>query len=340
MEQSRNENLTNLAAILTNKDFLKKEQRQYPWGHQRRYNNYAEYFRKTFGKRVQKVTIDAGFTCPNRDGTKGIGGCTYCNNDAFNPSYCSPQKSITQQILEGIEFHANRYRRATEFLAYFQAYSNTYDSLQKLQTLFDEALSIPGVIGLVIGTRPDCIDGEKLDYLQSLSKDHYLIVEYGLESFYNQTLKRINRGHTIEESITAIEETARRGIKAGAHLIFGLPGETHEQMLEEANLINKLPISNIKFHQLQIIKDTKMEEEYQQNPQDFSLFGLEEYIDFAIKFTERLRPDIVIERITAEVPPRFLAGPGWGLVRTFTLLQMFEKRMEEMNTWQGRLFRK
>jgi len=315
---------------------LNSNQNQYPWGHQRRYNNYAEYFRKTFGKRVQKVTIDAGFTCPNRDGTKGTGGCTYCNNDAFNPSYCTPNKSITQQILEGIEFHANRYRRATEFLAYFQAYSNTYDSLEKLQLLFEEALSVPGVIGLVIGTRPDCIDSQKLDYIQSLGRKKYIIIEYGLESFYNQTLKRINRGHTIEESILAIQETARRGIKTGIHLILGLPGETQAQMLDQVEMINQLPISNIKFHQLQIIKDTQMEAEYQKNPNDFNLFSCEAYIDFAVKFTERLRPDIVIERITAEVPPRFLAGPGWGRVRTFTLLQLFEQRLEELNTWQGK----
>jgi radical SAM protein (TIGR01212 family) len=286
------------------------------------------------------VTIDAGFTCPNRDGTKGTGGCTYCNNDAFNPSYCSPDKSITQQIIEGIEFHANRYRRATEFLAYFQAYSNTYAPLEKLKKLFDEALSVQGVIGLVIGTRPDCIDSDKLDYFQHLANNHYLIVEYGIESFYNQTLKRINRGHTIEESLAAIEETAKRAIRTGVHLIFGLPGESQGQMLDEVDMVNQLPITNIKFHQLQIIKDTQMALEYQQSPNDFGLFDLEGYISFIVKFTERLRPDIVIERITAEVPPRYLAGPSWGLARTDTLLKMFEKRLEEEDTWQGRLFLK
>jgi radical SAM protein (TIGR01212 family) len=317
---------------------LNSTQLFYPWGNQRRYNNYTEYFKKTFGERIQKITIDAGFTCPNRDGTRGTGGCSYCNNDAFNPSYCIPEKSITQQILEGIEFHANRYRRATKFLAYFQAYSNTYAPINRLRELFDEALSVPGIIGLVIGTRPDCIDSNKLDYFQEIAKNHYLIIEYGIESCINRTLKRINRGHTFEESITAIKETADRGIKVGAHLIFGLPGETHQDMLDEVKFINQLPISNIKFHQLQIIKDTQMANEYQQHPEDFSLFGMEEYMAFIISFIERLNPAIVIERFTAEVPPRFLAGPGWGLLRTDTLLQIFEKKLEELDTWQGRLY--
>ena len=317
---------------------MNSEQHTYPWGDNRRYNNYTEYFRKAFGERVQKITIDAGFTCPNRDGTKGTGGCTYCNNDAFNPSYCIPQKSIPQQIFEGIEFHANRYRRASKFLAYFQAYSNTYAPIDKLRKLYEEALSVPGIVGLVIGTRPDCIDSAKLDYFQEISKDHYLILEYGIESCFNRTLQRINRGHTFEESIAAIEETARRGIKVGAHLIFGLPGETPQDMLDEVNLINQLPLSNIKFHQLQVIKDTPMAHEYQQNPSHFRLFELEEYMNFIISFTERLNPVFVIERFTAEVPPRFLAGPGWGLLRTYTLLQMFEKKLEELDTWQGRLY--
>ena len=310
----------------------------YLWGHQRRFNNYAEYFRAIFGERVQKVTIDAGFTCPNRDGSKGLGGCTYCNNDAFNPSYCMPEKSVTQQITEGVEFHANRYRRANKFLAYFQAFSNTYASINQLRKLYTEALSVPGIIGLVIGTRPDCVDTEKLDFFQELAEKYYVTIEYGIESCYNASLKRINRGHTFEQSVFAIEETAKRGIKTGTHIIFGLPGETHSQMLDEVNLINQLPLHSIKFHQLQIIKDTHMAMEYAQRPEDFQLFGMEEYIEFFITFLERLNPAFVVERYTSEVPPRFLAGPGWGLVRTFTLLQMLEKRLEELDTWQGKMY--
>lgn len=317
---------------------MKTEQNKYPWGHDRRYNNYTEYFRKTFGERVQKVTIDAGFTCPNRDGSKGVGGCTYCNNDGFNPSYCQPHKSITQQISEGVEFHANRYRKAGKFLAYFQAYSNTYDSLETLKEFYAEALQFPEVIGLVIGTRPDCIDNEKLDFFQELSEKYYVIIEYGVESCYNRTLERINRCHTFEDSIAAIEATAKRGIKTGAHFIFGLPGESREDMLAEVDVINKLPLNNIKFHQLQILKNTVMAHEYEANPDAFKLFEMEEYLAFFTSVLERLNPAFVVERFAAEVPPRYLAGPGWGLIRNFQLLQMLEKRLEALDTWQGRLF--
>jgi uncharacterized protein len=316
------------------------KQTQYPWGHHRRFNNYTDYFRKTFGGRVQKVTLDAGFTCPNRDGSRGTGGCTYCNNDGFNPSYCQPHKSITQQISEGVEFHANRYRKADRFLAYFQAFSNTYAPLGVLRQKYEEALSFPGVIGMVIGTRPDCVDNEKLDYFGELAKKHYIIIEYGIESCYNRTLEHINRGHTFEDGVWALEETARRGIKTGAHFILGLPGETREAMLAEIDTINKLPLNNIKFHQLQILKNTQMAIDYEQNPGNFDFFEMEEYIRFFITILERLNPSFVLERFAAEVPPRYLAGPGWGLVRNFTLLQMLEKRLEEMDTWQGRLFAK
>ncbi|HEX2934501.1 MAG TPA: TIGR01212 family radical SAM protein [Bacteroidales bacterium] len=314
------------------------QQNSYPWGHHRRFNSYTEYFRKNFGERVQKVTIDAGFTCPNRDGTKGRGGCTYCNNDSFNPSYCQPYKGITKQIDEGVEFHANRYRRADKFLAYFQAYSNTYAPLEKLKAMYDEALAVPGIVGLVIGTRPDCIDDEKLDYFQALSEKYYVIIEYGLESCYNRTLDRINRCHTFEESVDAIERTAKRGIKTGAHFILGLLGESREDIINEIPLINSLPLNTIKFHQLLIVKNTAMAQEYAQNPERFNFFTIEEYIDFFIQMLEKLNPAFVIERFTSEVPPRFQAGPNWGMVRTNTLLQMLENRLEELNTWQGRLF--
>ncbi|MFP4019832.1 MAG: TIGR01212 family radical SAM protein, partial [Bacteroidales bacterium] len=206
----------------------------YQWGDNRRFNTYSNYFKKIFGERVQKVTIDAGFTCPNRDGTKGWGGCTYCNNKAFNPSYCNPEKSVRQQIEEGIEFHRKRYRRADKYLAYFQAYSNTYASVEKLQEIYNQALEFPQIKGLVIGTRPDCIDDEKLNYFASLSRKYYIMIEYGIETVYNPTLERINRGHSVEDSILAIEKTAARGIKTGAHIIFGLPGEMKEDMLKEA----------------------------------------------------------------------------------------------------------
>lgn len=310
----------------------------FPWGHIRRYNAYAQYFEREFGGRVQKVTIDAGFTCPNRDGTKGRGGCTYCNNYAFNPSYCSPEKSITQQIKEGIEFHANRYRRASKFLAYFQAYSNTYDTLDNLRRRYDEALQNENVVGLVIGTRPDCIDEEKLEYFAQLARTHYVIIEYGIESCYDATLKRINRGHTFAEAEKAIRLTADYGLKTGAHLIFGLPGETSQMMLDQANVISKLPLTTLKFHQLQIVKNTVMEQQYRQQPEDFRFFNLDEYIDLVIDFLELLNPAIVVERFAGEVPPRFIAGPQWGPLRYDQILQIIEQQLQQRNTWQGRTF--
>ncbi|NTW24089.1 MAG: TIGR01212 family radical SAM protein, partial [Lentimicrobium sp.] len=282
----------------------------------KRYNSYNEYFKRTFGQRVQKVSIDAGFTCPNRDGTVGSGGCTYCNNDAFNPSYCQPHKTVAMQIAEGIEFHKIRYRRALKYLAYFQTYSNTYAPLSTLKELYGQALSYPEIAGLVIGTRPDCIDGEKLSYFSQLAAEYYIIIEYGLESTSNETLKRINRGHTWEQTVTAINKTAEAGIKTGAHLIFGLPGETRETMLQQVDLISQLPLTTIKFHQLQIVRDTLMARQYMENAENFHLFELEEYVNFIVEFIERLNPAFVIERFTGEVPPRFLVSKPWGQLRS------------------------
>jgi uncharacterized protein len=310
----------------------------YPWGHERRFNAYSNYFRKIYGARVQKVSIDAGFTCPNRDGTKGAGGCTYCLNDAFNPSYCVPSKSVTQQIEEGVEFHKWRYSEAVSYLAYFQAFSNTYAPLDKLKELYEEALSFNGVIGLIIGTRPDCIDEEKLAYIKELSQRCYVAVEYGIESCYNKTLKRINRGHSFEDAIRAVERTSELGINAGAHFIFGLPGESRAEMMNQVDIISRLPVKTVKFHQLQIIKGTVMEKEFRENPEDFELFSWEEYLDFFISFLERLNPEIVVERFTGEAPPRFLTGEGWGKKRTDKIVSLIEKRLEESDTWQGKKY--
>lgn len=302
----------------------------------KRYNSYNDYFKTTFGQRVQKVSIDAGFTCPNRDGSISTGGCSYCNNDAFNPSYCNPAKSITQQINEGIEFHKIRYRRALKYLAYFQTYSNTYAPIDYLKQIYSEALSHPDIIGLVIGTRPDCMDDEKLQYFSSLSKENYIMIEYGLESTNNEVLSAINRGHTFEQCEEAILKTAALGIHTGAHLIFGLPGQTRAQMLDSAPLVSRLPLTTIKFHQLQIVKDTRMEIEYLHNPQSFSLFTLDEYIDFIIRFIELLNPAFVIERFTGEVPPRFLSTPPWGLLRADQVVVMINNELIKRDSWQGK----
>jgi radical SAM protein (TIGR01212 family) len=310
----------------------------YHWGHIRRYNAYSNYFKKQFGERVQKLSIDAGFTCPNRDGRKGRGGCTYCNNDAFNPSYCNPAKSVEQQIREGMEFHAWRYKRPGKFLAYFQPYSNTYAPLEELKQIYDQALAFPEIAGLVIGTRPDCIDDDKLAYFAGLAETHYVIIEYGIESCYNKTLERINRGHTFEESKAAIELTAAAGLKTGAHLIFGLPGESRKEMMAQAAILSELPLTNIKFHQLQVIKGTKMEKEYKTRPEDFKLFELDEYISFIVDFIERLNPDFIVERFAGEVPPRFKVDPGWGLVRNEKIVEMVEAELERRDTYQGKHF--
>ncbi|MEG2849305.1 MAG: TIGR01212 family radical SAM protein [Bacteroidales bacterium] len=225
---------------------------------EKRYNSFVGYFKQKYGCRLQKIVIDAGFTCPNRDGSVSVGGCTYCNNDAFHPNYSTPNKSILSQIEEGIEFHKNRYRTTQNYLAYFQPYSNTYAPLKDLKKLYTQAFEHPAVKGIVIGTRPDCIDNYKLDYLQELSQEKIVIIEYGIESCYDKTLKRINRGHNFATAVKAVEATAARGIHQGAHFIFGLPGESIEQMLCMAPIINELPLNSVKFHQLQIIKGTAM----------------------------------------------------------------------------------
>ena len=310
----------------------------YPWGDNRRFNSYSNYFTKQFGGRVQKISIDAGFSCPNRDGKISTGGCTFCSNAAFNPSYCRPEKSIRQQIEEGIEFHQKRYRRANQYLAYFQPFSNTYKPLAEVKRIYSEALEVPSILGIVIGTRPDLIDEAILQHLNEIQKTHYVMLEYGVESVYDETLKRVNRGHNFATAERAIRMTADYGIPCGAHFIFGLPGETKAMMLDAADIISRLPLTTIKFHQLQIFKDTKMAEEYQLHPEHFHLFDLEEYIDFVIDFAEHLHPDIVIERFAGEVPPRYLVSEPWMKLRYDAVLSRIEKRMEERGSWQGRLY--
>lgn len=314
------------------------EGKRFIWGHERRFNAYSNYFKKLFGGRVQKVSIDAGFTCPNRDGSKGKGGCTFCNNDAFNPSYCTPEKSVTRQIEEGIRFHKKRYKRSVGYLAYFQAYTNTYDRVENLEKLYREAMAVPGVLGLIIGTRPDCINEEVLDLLAELAISSYVAVEYGVESVYNKTLERVKRGHGYQVSANTIRSTAEKGINCGAHFIFGLPGESRDEMMQSADIISGLPLKTVKFHQLQVIKGTLMEEEYMSDPGAFELFTWEEYKEFFIRFLERLNPEIVVERFTSEAPPGLISSPRWGKKRAEGLMVEFEKRMEELNTWQGRLY--
>ncbi len=304
----------------------------------RRFNSYSAHFKGLFGARMQKVAINVGMGCPNRDGTKGVGGCTFCNNSAFTPSYCSETLSVTRQIEEGISFHRNRYRTATQYLAYFQSFSNTYAPLERLRELYDQALSHPQVAGVIIGTRPDCVDEAKLDYFAQLARTKYVALEYGVESCNDDTLARINRGHTFADAEWAIRATAERGVHCGAHFILGLPGESDEMLVEQSDVINKLPLTTIKFHQLQIFKQTAMAEEYDAHPERFRWWSVEEYIALFIRVLERLRPDLVVERFASEAPPRYHYGPNWGLLRNESLLSMFERELQRRGTYQGRLY--
>ncbi|NOU59206.1 TIGR01212 family radical SAM protein [Marinifilum caeruleilacunae] len=308
----------------------------YPWGHEGRYNDFPSYFKSRFSERIQKVSIDAGFTCPNRDGSKGVGGCTYCNNNSFNPEYCSPRKSVTEQVEEGIAFFNSKYK-AQKYLAYFQAYSNTYGHIDQIKSLYQEALSHEKVIGLVIGTRPDCVSDEVLDYLEELAKNYYIGIEYGVESANDEALLAINRGHTYREAEQCILRTANRGIHIGAHLVNGLPYDSKEEMLEHAIRLSKLPIESLKLHQLQILNHTQMAKEYEKDPERFYLFEFEEYLDFIVDVIERVSPDVMLERFINQAPPGWLIAPKWG-IKNYQFVNKLNNLLKERNTWQGRLF--
>ncbi|MGL5563682.1 MAG: TIGR01212 family radical SAM protein [Tannerellaceae bacterium] len=303
---------------------------------EKRYNDFGDFLKNHFPFKVQKISINAGFTCPNRDGSKGLGGCTFCNNQTFSPDYCHTEKSVTQQLNEGIAFFARKYPEM-KYLAYFQAYTNTYGDFEALKKKYEEALAHPDVVGLIIGTRPDCMPNVLLDYLQDLSQRTFVMVEYGVESTLDSTLERINRGHSYAESEETIKRTAARGILTGAHLILGLPGETTEEILDHARRISKLPLTTVKLHQLQLIRFTRMAKEFEENPKDFRLFTVDEYIDLAIDFIELLNPNFTVERFVSQSPKSLLIAPDWGL-KNFEFTAKLNKRIEERDTWQGKLF--
>ena len=304
---------------------------------EKRYNDFSSFIRRKFNGRVQKVSIDAGFTCPNKDGTKGVGGCTYCNNNTFNPDYCKPIKPIKQQIEEGIVFFSKKYK-TQKYLAYFQAFTNTYAPLADLKKMYEEALSHPDVLGLVIATRPDSIKDEVLDYLEELAaKDYFIKLEFGLESTKNETLVEINRCQTHEEAIDAFKRADGRGLHLGGHLILGLPGETKEDMLNHARKVSHLPMNTLKIHHLQIVKHTMMAVQFKKNPEMFTFMELDEYIDLVVDFLEILNPEIIVERFFSESPARMLIYPKYGL-KNFEVKHLVEKRLEEREAVQGRLF--
>jgi len=311
----------------------------YYWGSDRRFNSWATYARKKYGSRLQKVSLNAGFSCPNRDGTIGYGGCDYCNNESFNPSYCDPEKPLSEQLDKGIAFLKKRYKKAFKFIAYFQAYTNTYGPVELLERKYREALAHKDIIGISIGTRPDCVNEQIFDLLEKISKTNFVSIELGLESCYDETLEHINRGHTFDQTKKAIQQAADRGLHVSVHMIFGLPGDTGQKMLDQAKIISDLPINSIKFHQLQVVTGTKIADKYISDPQQFNLFGLEEYIDFITAFTERLAPWIFIERFCGEISPEYNLGKRWQNVRYDQVLNMIEKNMEIKNTWQGKYFK-
>ena len=300
------------------------------------YRDFGNFLKEIFPYKVQKISINAGFTCPNRDGKKGFGGCTYCNNQTFSPEYCHTEKSVKEQLEEGIRFFSRKYPEM-KYLAYFQAYTNTYDEIDRLIAKYEEALSFPEVVGLIIGTRPDCMPNELLDYFSTLSQNKFVMIEYGLESTSDRTLIRINRGHTHAESEDAILRTTDRGIYTGVHLILGLPGESKEEILHHADVLSALPITTLKLHQLQLIRHTRMAKEFEETPEEFHLYTADEYIDLVIDFMERLNPRIVVERFVSQSPKELLIAPDWGL-KNFEFTAKVNKRIAERNTYQGRLF--
>jgi len=303
---------------------------------EQRYKEFGSWLKEQLGFKVQKISLNAGFTCPNRDGTVGVGGCTYCNNQTFNPAYCQTEKTVTQQLEEGKQFFARKYPDM-KYLAYFQAYTNTYGDVSHVIRLYEEALRVKDVVGIVIGTRPDCMPDELLDYLEELNKRAFLIVEYGIESTDDNVLRRINRGHDYAATVDAVRRTASRGIITGGHVILGLPGDNRESIIREATLLSELPLTTLKLHQLQLIKGTRMAEEYAERPSDFHLYTADEYIDLVIDFVENLRPDIVLERFVSQSPASLLAIPGWGL-KNYEFVEKVRKRMEERDARQGKRY--
>jgi radical SAM protein (TIGR01212 family) len=306
-----------------------------PFNNNKRYNDYSSFIKERFSERVQKVSLDTGFTCPNRDGTKGVGGCTYCNNNTFNPNYCKPSKSISQQLDEGIAFFAKKYK-TQQYLAYFQAYTNTYADIELVKNLYNEAIKHPKVIGLVIGTRPDCINEALIDFLSELSNKYYISLEFGVESTLDRTLKTINRCHTFEETVAAYELSKNKGLHLGAHMIIGLPGESKEDILNHAKELSKLPINSLKLHQLQVVKHTMMAFQLKQNPEMFSFFSLDEYIDLITDFIALLRPDIIIERFISQCPIHLLIAPKWNGLKNFEVISKIDKKLVGKNLWQGK----
>lgn len=317
-----------------------------------RYRDFGTWIRGRFPFRVQKLSVDAGFSCPNRDGRIGWGGCIYCDNRTFNPAYCDSRLTVTEQLERGKAFFARKYPDM-KYLAYFQAYTNTYAPVRELAALYEEALAVDDVVGLVIGTRPDCMSTELLDYLADLSRNYqaktngqvlkdgqlqadgqrlFVLIEYGIESTNDATLQRINRGHNFDCVRRAVEETHRRGLLTGGHVIIGLPGEDREESLRQAHVISELPLDILKIHQMQVIEGTPLARLYRE--QHFHVYGLEEYIEVVTEYIRRLRPSLVLERFVSQSPANLLVAPKWG-IKNHEFTAMLHRYMEKVDARQG-----
>ena len=298
------------------------------------YNDYGTWLRQRFPYKVQKISVDAGFTCPNRDGRLGTGGCIYCNNDSFNPSYCQREKSVKQQLVEGKEFFRRKYPEM-RYMAYFQAFTNTYSTLDHLKSLYEEALDVEDVVGLVIGTRPDCIDDTLLDYLTQLARQTMVTLEYGIETANDDTLRLIRRGHDFQCVRDAVERTKGRGIVIGGHVILGLPGEDAEESVRQATIMSKLGLDVLKIHQMQIIRGTRLAQMYAENP--FHLYSPEEYSELIVRYLEHLSEDMVVEKFASQSPKEMLIAPKWGL-KNYELTNLIVNKMKREGRRQGSLF--
>lgn len=301
------------------------------------WNDYSSYIKSTFGVRVQKISVNAGFTCPNRDGTKGTGACIYCTNTSFSPFYCSPELSITKQLETGIDFFYKKYK-SQRYLAYFQSFTNTYANIDILRDLYNEALSVDKIEGLVIATRPDCIDEEILELLSKIAQTKYVSIEFGAESTKDETLEFINRGHTYKQTIDAVNLTHKFGLNCGLHLILGLPGEVEEDFYIHAENISKLPIKTLKIHQMQVLKNTKLEEIYNAKPELFVDLSLDNYKKYIINFLELLNPEIIVERFTSESPKDMLIYPNWNGKKNFEVVHIINSEMLKKNSYQGKKY--
>lgn len=300
----------------------------------RRYNAWNEYVKQRYGGRVQKVSIEAGFTCPNRDGLVATGGCTFCNNDGFTPGYLDRRQSITQQIDAGLDFLLRRYPSTQRYIAYFQSYSNTYGEFERLRACYEEALAHPLISGLAIGTRPDCLPQAVLEYLATLSQQHIVELEIGVESCNDEVLAAVNRGHNFSASVDAIERAAALGLEVTAHLLLGLPGESRQSLLQGAARISALPVKALKLHQLQLVRGTALARQWQHDPASVPLLDEQECIGLLADFIERLSPDILLQRVGSEVPPSMKLAPAWNL-RLSELAPRISAELERRDSWQG-----